>query len=132
MDFAKVLEKIAEFLRAQGVRFGLGGAMALNGHGLARATRDLDLLVEEEIQGALLRFMASLGYEQLRANEAFSNHLHKEPSWGRVDFIYLDPRTADRLFARAKVAKPLGDLEVLLPAPEHLAAMKVHAIKNNP
>jgi hypothetical protein len=132
VDFAKVLEEVARFLDREGARFALAGAVALNAHGLARATTDLDLVVEEKAQPALLRFLASLGYEQLRASAGFSNHLHPEPQWGRLDFIYLDPHTADLLFARAKRARPLGDLEVLVPSPEHLAAMKVQALKNDP
>ena len=71
-------------------------------------------------------------YEQLQVTEGYSNHLHPDLGWGRIDFIYLDPQTADRLFSRAKPARALGNMEVLLPAPEHLAAMKVNAIKNNP
>lgn len=132
MDFIKALEKITEFLKGERVRFSLGGAIALNGYGLGRLTNDLDLIVDERVQPALLEFMVSLGYEQLRATEGYSNHLHREATWGRIDFIYLDPGTADQLFGRARPAKPLGDLEILLPAPEHLAAMKANAIKNNP
>jgi len=132
MDFARVLAEVSRFLREQHARFALAGAVALNAHGMARATVDLDLVVEERVKPALLRFMASLGYEQLKVTEGYSNHLHAEASLGRLDFIYLDPHTADLLFGRARLARPLGDLDVLVPSPEHLAAMKVQAIKNNP
>ena len=132
MDFARVLTAVAQFLEREGARFGLAGAVALHAHGLARATTDLDLVVEEEAQPALLRFLAALGYEQLHLSGGFSNHLHPDPAWGRLDFIYLDPRTADLLFARAVRSRPLGDLEVLVPSPEHLVAMKVQAMRNDP
>lgn len=84
------------------------------------------------MQPALLRFLAELGYEQLHASAGFSNHLHPDLAWGRLDFIYLDGHTADVLFARAARARPVGDVEVLVPSPEHLAAMKVQAIRNDP
>lgn len=132
MDFALVLAEVARFLDGAGARFGLAGAVALNAHGLARATTDLDLVVEESAQPALLRFLSGLGYQQLHASAGFSNHLHPDPAWGRLDFIYLDGHTADLLFARARRARPLGDLEVLVPSPEHLAAMKVQAIRDDP
>lgn len=132
MDFAKVLAEVARFLEEQGARFGLAGAVALNAHGLARATTDLDLVVEEKAQPALLRFLASLGYEQLHASTGYSNHVHPELAWGRLDFIYLDAQTADRLFSRATRLRPFSGTEVNVPSPEHLAAMKVQAMKNAP
>ena len=132
MDFAKVLAELARFFDAEGARFALAGAVALHAHGLSRATTDLDLVVEEKVQPALLGFLSSLGYEQLSATPGYSSHLHPEPVWGRLDFIYVDAHTADLLFARARRATPLGDLEVLVPSAEHLAAMKVQAIRNDP
>ena len=132
MDFAKVLAELARFLDGAGARFGLAGAVALNAHGLARATTDLDLVVEARAQPALLAFLAGLGYEQLHVSEGYSNHLHAEPGWGRLDLIYLDPQTADRVFQRATRVRPFSTVEVSVPSPEHLAAMKVLAIKNRP
>jgi hypothetical protein len=132
LEFANVLAEVARFLDEEHARFGLAGAVALNAYGLARATTDLDLVVEEKAQPALLRFLASLGYEQLQVSAGFSSHLHPDPAWGRLDFIYLDDHTADVLFARATRARPLGNLEVLVPSPAHLAAMKVQAMHNDP
>ncbi|MCA1825316.1 MAG: hypothetical protein ABR567_06835 [Myxococcales bacterium] len=129
MDFAKVLGAIATFLERR--RFALAGAFAMQAHGLQRATADLDFVVEDAARVDLLRFMKSLGYEELHASEGYSNHLHADPALGRVDFIYLDAHTADVLFADAQ-RKRVGSLDLLVPSPEHLAAMKVHAIKNSP
>jgi hypothetical protein len=131
MDFARVLAELSRFLQAQRVRFGVAGAVALQAHGISRATTDLDLVVEESAKPALLQFIDSLGYERLLVSEGFSNHLHPDPEWGRVDLIYLDSHTAGILFASA-VKTRFGNLEILAPSPEHLAAMKAQAIKNNP
>src|SRR5438067_5659183 len=132
LDFAKVLAEIARFLDAEHARYGLAGAFALHAHGLQRATSDLDLVVEARAQPALLAFLESLGYERLHASEGFSNHLHPDPAWGRIDFIYLDDRTADLIFARAVTTRVLPGVEMLTPSPEHIAAMKVHAMKSDP
>ncbi|MFL5395731.1 MAG: hypothetical protein ACJ79G_23100, partial [Myxococcales bacterium] len=99
MDFARVLADIARFLDAQHARYGLAGAFALQAHGLQRATSDLDLIVEARAQPALLAHLDSLGYERLHVSEGYSNHLHPDPAWGRIDFIYLDDRTSDLIFA---------------------------------
>ena len=130
MEFARVLQEIARALK--GYRFGLAGAMALYAYGISRATADLDLVVEDAARGPLLALLDSLGYERLYVSEGFSNHLHREPAFGRVDFIYVDAHTADLLFSRAKPVRIFGDVEVLLPRPEHLAAMKAQAIRNDP
>ena len=52
VDFARVLTEVGRFLDRERARFGLAGAVALNAHGLARATTDLDLVVEEKVQPA--------------------------------------------------------------------------------
>jgi hypothetical protein len=132
LDFAKVLAEIARFLDAEHVRYGLAGAFALQAHGLQRATSDLDLVVELRAQPAVLAFLESLGYERLHVSEGYSNHLHPDPAWGRIDFIYLDGRTADLLFARAVPTRILAGVEMLAPSPEHIAAMKVQAMKSDP
>ena len=50
---------------------------------------------------------------------------------GHVDLIYVDGPTADALFAGA-TARPIFGRTILVPRPEHLAAMKLQAMKNDP
>jgi hypothetical protein len=47
MDF-DVLKRVLAALEARGVRYAIFGAVALNLHGLARATEDLDLFIEPD------------------------------------------------------------------------------------
>ena len=132
MDFARVLAEVARFLEGRRARFGLAGAFAMQAHGMQRATSDIDFVVEESARQDLLQFMISLGYEQLHASAGYSNHLHRDPAWGRVDFIYVDRHTADLLFARAVRTSVMSGVPLLVPRPEHIAAMKVLAIKSRP
>lgn len=132
MNFARVLEQIATQLDGAGLRWGLAGAFALHAYGYTRATMDLDIVVERGARSVLVPFLASLGYETLHESEGFSNHHHPLASLGRVDLIYVDERTSDRLFERATRVELFPGLTVRVPRPEHLAAMKVLAIKNDP
>ncbi|MGI5863517.1 MAG: hypothetical protein ACOX6T_15885 [Myxococcales bacterium] len=132
MNFARVLQQIARFLDERGYRFGLAGAFALHGYGISRATADLDLIVEARAQPELLAFLDSLGYERLHVSEGYSNHLHPLETLGRLDFIYVDEQTAERVFGSAHRVSVFPGLEVPLPSPEHLAAMKILAMKNDP
>jgi len=132
VDFPRVLGEVARFLDAQGARWGIAGAVALQAYGLTRATTDLDFVVDQTIKAELARFLESLGYETLRITEGFSNHVHREEVWGRVDFIYLDATTSQKLFARAEKRTIFPGFDAAVPRPEHLAAMKVQAMKNDP
>ncbi len=132
MNFARVLEQVADHLSSRGHRFAVVGALALHAYGITRATADLDLVVEQQAQPDLLSFLDRLGYEQLHVSASFSNHVHRLGSLGRLDFIYVDEATATRLFAEAREVALFPGLRVRVPKPEHLAAMKVLAMKNDP
>lgn len=132
MDFARTLSTIAAFLDEQNSRYALIGALALSAYGSARATLDLDLVVDRDAQNNLIVFMESLGFETLYRSDGYSNHLHPDPDSGRVDFVYVQGTTADKLFGAATAFVGPGDLSIRIPTPEHLAAMKILAMKNDP
>ena len=71
------------------------------------------------------------GFETLHRSEGYSNHLHQDPALGRLDVVYVDGDTAGKIFAEARPAS-LAGTAVAVPKPEHLVAMKVHAMKNDP
>lgn len=132
MDQLKVLEDIRAHLAAQGHPCALAGAFALNAYGLGRFTADLDLLVPFSAQDALIQRMEALGFETLYRSEGYSNHLHADPHLGRVDFIYVEGATSEQIFSRSRAVQFPGATQMRVPLPEHLIAMKVRAIKNDP
>jgi hypothetical protein len=132
VEFARVLEPIAAFLDAHSLRWAVVGGLAMQAYGLSRATQDIDLAVEASARSSIVSFMESLGYETLHASEAFSNHLHSDQRLGRVDFLYIDAQTADRLFATSRRVAGMDERSFVVPTPEHIIAMKVHAAKNDP
>jgi len=132
MDFATVLGRIAERLERQGEPFALVGGLGLAALGFTRSTLDLDLLVPARAQDAVVALMEELGYETLHRSSGFSNHLHADEAFGRVDFVYVRGDTEAKIFANASKMEGPDGAEVLVPRPEHLAAMKVLAMKNDP
>jgi hypothetical protein len=132
MDFARVYALVAGFLEAREARVAVVGGLGLHGHGVTRATLDLDLVSEASSQGPLVAFLESQGYETLHRSAGYSNHLHADPDLGRLDLVYLDADTARLLFAGCTARLELGSLRALVPRAEHLAAMKVQAMKNDP
>jgi len=132
MDFAAVLAEVGQFLDERQRPWALVGGVGLAALGFARTTLDLDFVVEVAAQDELVRFLERGGWETLHRSAGYSNHLHPDPRRGRVDFVYVEPETARRLFADCREVAGPGGVRARVPRPEHLAAMKVTAMKNDP
>jgi hypothetical protein len=132
VDYGKVLGTLATFFQREGFRCAAIGAFAMHAYGLSRATLDLDMATESEAQPRLIPFLESLGYETLHRSPGYSNHLHPHPDLGRLDFVYVSGETSRLLFGGGGTTLQLGEHVVPVPRPEHLAAMKIHAMKQDP
>ena len=132
MDFGRVFATVAGFLEDEGFPVAVVGAFGLHAFGITRATQDLDVLTDAAARPKVIAFLESLGYETLYASEGYSNHLHGDAALGRVDFLYVSGTTGRQLFDGSRERLTLGGRPALVPRPEHLIAMKVQAIKNDP
>lgn len=132
MNFGVVLRTVSGFLEEQHIRFAVVGGVALASYGLPRTTLDLDIVVEGRAQESVIGFLESLGYQTVHRSPGYSNHTHPEASWGDFDCVYVGGETAEKLFAACRVLAGPGGLQMPVPKPEHLAAMKVLAMKNDP
>lgn len=132
MDFERVLSTLAEFMEREGIPYAVIGAFGLQAYGLGRATMDVDLAAEAGAQQRILAFLESLGYETLHVSGGYSNHLHPLVAMGRVDLVYVGGETGRLLFGECARVLDLGAWRLPVPRPEHLAAMKVQAMKNDP
>ncbi len=132
LEFGRVLDMISGFFERTRRRYAVIGAFALHAYGFSRGTFDLDFITQSDAQPELLTFLQSLGYETLHASVGYSSHLHAMAALGRVDMVYVSGETSDRLFRECRTM-PIADGRVVpVPRPEHLAAMKVQAMKNDP
>ena len=132
MEFSNILTQLAAFFRREGYPFAAIGAFGLHAYGLTRATRDLDFVTDAAAQPALIAFMESVGYKTIHRSAGYSNHLHADQAFGRVDFVYVSGETSTRLFEATREILELGGVVIPVPRPEHLAALKIHAMKNDP
>jgi len=131
LELAAAVGEVRGFLDREGIPFAIVGALALHTYGYSRATNDVDLLVGSDAQDRLIAFLEKRGFETLHRSDGYSNHLHADPALGRLDVIYVDEDTRGKIFAEARLAS-LAGMSVMVPTPEHLAAMKIHAMKNDP
>ena len=132
MDFGKVIDLLSGFFVRENIPFAVIGAFGLQAYGLTRATTDLDFVTDSAAREVLVAFLESKGYRTLYLSEGYSNHLHPDAPLGRVDFVYVSGETSRRLFEGAVPAPVVSGRELPVPRPEHLAAMKVQAMKNDP
>lgn len=127
-----MIETVSGFLEERGLRYAVIGGMALAAYGLPRTTVDLDFVVDASAREPLASFLESLGFETLHTSPGYSNHRHPDPAKGRLDFVYVRGETAGQLFASLRYLPGPRGQEIPVPKPEHLAAMKVLALKNDP
>lgn len=132
MDFRLVARRLTTFFEEIEQPVAIIGGFALLAYGIQRATFDLDFVTSQAARDAVIAFLEAEGYETLHRSASYSNHLHPSSDLGRIDFVYVDAETAAKLFAAARPTTLLGQIDVLTPKPEHLAAMKVRALANDP
>ncbi len=132
MDFVRVLSGLARFFEERKLNYAVIGGVGLAGYGMPRATVDLDLVLDGGAQEETIRFLESLGYRTLHRSSGYSNHQHPLSEMGGVDLVYVRGETSGRIFEASRMLDGPGGLKVPVPCPEHLIAMKVVAMKNDP
>ena len=132
VDFAREPDDIGAFLSSAGFPFAVIGGVALAAYGHPRMTLDLDLVSEAAAQDTIVAFMESRGFVTLYRSAGYSNHRHADRRHGRVDFMYVRGETAARVFSGLRRLPGPGGRPIAVPRPEHLAAMKVQAMKDAP
>jgi hypothetical protein len=132
MKFREVFQHLVERFEREQIEYGLIGAFALKAYGYVRATQDLDFIVRAGVQDKVIAYVESLGYETLHRSSGYSNHVHALLNLGRIDFVYAQGETAEKIFSQTRRLVVLGDLSLPVVSPEHLVALKVFAMKNDP
>jgi hypothetical protein len=132
MDFARVLVLVSRFFTEVDQRFAVIGALGLAAQGHSRATFDVDIVTTGEIQADLIGFLESMGYRTEHCSSGYSNHAHSDPDLGRLDVVYLRGESSMAILEGATMQDGPSGVRIPVPRPEHLAALKIFAIKNNP
>ncbi len=127
MDVSRVLDLVRPFFESRGEPYALVGGLALLAYGAPRASFDVDLLAPRRTREDLVAFLEERRFTTLSVQPGFSNHQHSDPALGRVDVIYVSGTTADAVFAGCSRRAIAAAVEVPVPRPEHLLAMKAQA-----
>jgi hypothetical protein len=102
------------------------GAHAIVTLGYIRNTVDLDLLVSEENRSSWLDLLRELGYRFFHGVAAFAQFEPPDETGVPVDLMFVDEATWQKL-AEGAVETDLSGVPALVPRPEYLVALKLHA-----
>ena len=132
VDLRRLLGIVSAACEGAGARWAVIGGVAMNAYGHARTTHDFDVASEGGRREEILRRLQGEGFQLLNDVPAFSNLLHPDRSLGRLDFLWMDERTAERVFLEVRTLPVEGLDSIPVASPEHLVAMKVQAVASRP
>lgn len=123
------LQDIDNYAVKNSLPYVLIGGHAVNSYGFSRQTGDLDVMAKIDDKPAWRKFFISLGYQIFHETDAF---LQLSPSaslvWP-VDIMFVDKATIEGVLAESCQAEIEPGKAYPVPSPQHLIAMKLHAMK---
>jgi predicted nucleotidyltransferase len=124
-----LFQQIATAGSREGLRFLVIGGLAVVHYGYSRDTADLDLLIRRDDRERWLRVFLELGYTVDQDRDVFVQLSPPQAGAWPVDLMLVRDPTFNDMLAAAVPVNMFG-AEVLVPALEHLLALKVHALKH--
>lgn len=122
-----MLKQISQICGRLGITPVLIGGWAMNFLGVPRQTLDVDLMLSVKEAKRLQEQLERLGYSEVFRNQVFVR-LHSNEAL-EIDILLSDADTLARVRDNGKAFHEHG-AEFMVPSPEHLVAMKLHAMKN--
>jgi len=133
MDFALIFKFLVENLTRKKIDFAVIGGFALQAVGVARTTRDIDLLILSENSPEIKDLMLKHGYELLHESEDVMNFAGKKFELGKVDFLLAHRKYSVEMLKRAE-ERPVfgGKFKIKVLKIEDQIGLKVQASSNDP
>lgn len=125
----KLLRAILNEAQSAHLRSLVIGGAAVNAFGHPRLTYDLDLLVRRDDVERWATIMEKLGYKRVPEQITFAQFMPPLGGMPPVDLMLVNDSTFDKMFSSA-VTKEMNDVTIKVPAPLHLIALKLHALRH--
>lgn len=123
------LKRIADLASQHGLDFVLIGGNAVILSGFARSTVDIDLMICSTMRSRWLDVVREMDYRLFNGTNVFSQFEPLQKGGPAIDFMYVDPKTWETIRSNS-IKKDLGNFSIMVPAPEHIVALKLHAAKS--
>ena len=92
---------------------------------------DIDLLMTDQDFERASLILKQAGYEQVAQGRLFARFRSADPTLMDLDTVFVDKKTMDGILGEAKESEIEGR-RFKIPSIDHLVALKLHSIKNNP
>jgi hypothetical protein len=107
------------------------GGQALGALGYQRATMDIDFMVTEEDYKKIKPSICDSGYQEVVRTHTAAKLRAARTKLMDIDFLFVDQNTFHRVQKESKM-EYYQDSKLLVPKAEHLIALKLHAIQQQP
>ena len=131
MNDRSVFHLISDLTDKKGVNCILIGGFAVNHYKVSRQTADVDFLMTKEDFDKIAGSLESAGYKQTFGQDNFAQFKSGRLSLMNIDFMFVDQDTLIQIKNEGKEIKIAGQ-KLIVPSLNHLIALKLHSIKNNP
>ena len=122
------LRELNAALNSHGIVYCAIGGLAVNAHGVVRATHDLDVMLAAESAESAHNLVLSLGYQPLQPGDEIASYVR---SHTRLDILFARRAATRDLLARAIKVDFAGEQIPLIPV-EGLLGLKIQAFNDNP
>ena len=122
---------VCEACQKTGASVILIGGQALGARGYQRMTLDLDFMVTEQDYEKLKPAVVERGYREFVRTDVTAKMRAASDELIDIDFVFVDPATFSGV-QRESREENFGDCKLWVPKAEHLIAMKLHAVKQQP
>ncbi len=131
MNHPTVFDLIATEFKKAGIDCVLIGDFAVNAHHYSRSTQDIDFMIDQKDAPKTAQILKNNGFSLFHDHSNFMRWQgSKEYPWV-VDLVFTDRATMDKLMAEG-LEKEVAGCRMRVPSLEHLLAMKLHALKQEP
>lgn len=131
MSEKSVFHLISDLTEKEGVACVLIGGFAVNYYGVTRQTADVDFLITQADFNKIVGPLEKAGYKKERLHENFVQLKSGKASLLDIDFMLAEPDTLAKIRKECREIK-IAKQKFLVPALDHLIALKLHSIKYNP
>ncbi len=131
MEYPTVFDLIATEFKKAGIDYILIGGFAVNAYKYGRSTKDIDFMIAEEDGPKASEILQRAGFKEFHKNENFLRFDGGQRYGWIVDLVFTNRQTLSQLIEHGGTAQIVGQT-IPVPSIEHLIAMKLHAIKQQP
>lgn len=107
------------------------GGLAVNSYGHARITYDADFMIPRRDLGAWKSLLDKFGYAIRHEQETFVQFAPPLKGMWPIDLMLVNDSTFEKVTREARLLQVAGQSRPV-PAPLHLIALKLHALKHGP